>query len=55
MPDLIAHTNMDQPSVSRLREEITKMMQWLAKRVDRYLVNEYVHAGTDYLESAKGS
>ncbi|KYG40336.1 hypothetical protein M433DRAFT_160567 [Acidomyces richmondensis BFW] len=55
MPDLIAHTNMDQPSVSRLREEITKMTQWLAKRVDRYLANEYVHAGTDYLESAKGS
>jgi mortality factor 4-like protein 1 len=53
MPDLIAHTNMDQQSVSRLREELAKMTQWMAKRVDEYLSTEYQHAGQGYLESAK--
>ncbi len=55
MPDLIAHTNMDTQSVSRLREELSKMTQWLAKRIDKYLSTEYEHAGQEYLESAKTS
>ena len=53
MPDLIAHTNMDNQSVSRLREELSKMTQWLAKRIDRYLSTEYEHAGQEYLENSK--
>lgn len=53
MPDLIAHTNMDSQSVSRLREELSKMTQWLAKRIPNYLSTEYEHAGQEYLESAK--
>ncbi|KAK1064151.1 Esa1p-associated factor [Friedmanniomyces endolithicus] len=53
LPDLIAHTNMDQQSVSRLREELTKMTSWMAKRLEKYLGNEYHHAGQEYLESAK--
>lgn len=53
MPDLIAHTNMDQQSVSRLREELSKMTQWLAKRINLYLNNEYEHAGQEYLEASK--
>lgn len=53
MPDLIAHTNMDTQAVSRLREELAKMTQWLAKRVERYLSAEYEHAGQDYLDGAK--
>lgn len=53
MPDLIAHTNMDAQSVSRLREELSKMTQWLAKRIDRYLSTEYEHAGQEYLENSK--
>ena len=53
MPDLIAHTNMDAQSVSRLREELSKMTQWLAKRINLYLNNEYEHAGQGYLESSK--
>lgn len=53
MPDLIAHTNMDAQSVSRLREELSKMTQWLSKKTDRYLTAEYEHAGGDYLENAK--
>jgi mortality factor 4-like protein 1 len=55
MPDLIAHTNMDSQSVSRLREELSKMTQWLAKRIETYLSTDYEHAGQDYLENAKNN
>lgn len=48
MPDLIAHTNMDAQSVSRLREELSKMTQWMAKRISTYLSTEYDHVGQDY-------
>jgi len=48
MPDLIAHTNMDAQSVSRLREELSKMTQWMAKRISTYLSVEYDHVGQDY-------
>ena len=54
MPDLIAHTNMDAQAVSRLREELSKMTQWLAKRIERYLSVDYEHASQDYVESSKG-
>ncbi|KAK5112048.1 hypothetical protein LTR62_004582 [Meristemomyces frigidus] len=53
MPDLIAHTNMDAQSVSRLREELHKMTSWLSKRLETYLSNEYQHAGQDYVENVK--
>ena len=53
MPDLIAHTNMDSQSVSRLREELSKMTQWLAKRISKYLETEYEHAGQEYLDNSK--
>ncbi|SMQ46382.1 unnamed protein product [Zymoseptoria tritici ST99CH_1A5] len=55
MPDLIAHTNMDSQAVARLREELAKMTQWLAKRVDKYLAAEYEHAGQDYQDMAKSN
>lgn len=53
MPDLIAHTNMDSQSVSRLREELAKMTQWLSKRIDKYLSSDYEHAGQEYQDLAK--
>lgn len=53
MPDLIAHTNMDSQGVARLREELSKMTQWLAKRVEKYLAADYEHAGQDYSDKAK--
>jgi len=55
MPDLIAHTNMDTQSVSRLREELSKMTTWLAKRIERYLASEYEHAGQDYVDALRVS
>ncbi|KAK5116100.1 hypothetical protein LTR85_009382 [Meristemomyces frigidus] len=53
LPDLIAHTNMDAQAISRMREELAKITQWLAKRVDKYIYAPYEHAGQDYLDSAK--
>lgn len=53
MPDLIAHTNMDSQAVSRLREELFKMTQWLSKNTDKYMSTEYEHASDDYAASAK--
>ena len=53
MPDLIAHTNMDAQAVTRLREELFKMTQFLSKNTDNYLSTEYEHAATDYVDEAK--
>lgn len=55
MSDLVAHTNMDAQAVSRLREELSKMTQWLAKRIEKYLSVDYEHVGQDYLDNSKGT
>jgi mortality factor 4-like protein 1 len=54
MPELIAQTNMDQQSVNKLREEITKLTSWLAKRSNKYLSTEYENASQEYIEKARG-
>ncbi|EFY90380.1 keratinolytic protein [Metarhizium acridum CQMa 102] len=41
LPELLAQTNMDQQSVSRLREEIGKFTVWLGRHCETYFVNEY--------------
>lgn len=53
LPDLIAHTNMDTQAVTRLKEEIFKMLQFLVKNVGTYLNRGYVPAGPpEELESS---
>ncbi|QIW97190.1 hypothetical protein AMS68_002708 [Peltaster fructicola] len=47
LPDLIGHTNMDAQAVSRLREEITKMLSWLSLRIKEYLSTEYQWIGNE--------
>ena len=54
MPELIAQTNMDQQSVNRLREELAKVTQWLAKNSARYFTAEYENASQEYIEKARG-
>lgn len=54
MPELIAQTNMDAQSVSRLREELAKMTQWLGKNSGMYFTKEYMNAGQDYTSKASG-
>ena len=54
MPDLIVHTNMDAQAVARLREELSRMTQYLAKNIDTYLSTDYEHAGKEYEANATG-
>jgi mortality factor 4-like protein 1 len=46
---------MDQQSVNRLREEITKFTNWLAKNYSKYFVSEYETPGQDYIEKARST
>ncbi|EPE35256.1 Chromo [Glarea lozoyensis ATCC 20868] len=42
LPELIAQTNMDVQSVNRLREELTKMCNWIGRNVEKYFCKEAV-------------
>ncbi|KAL1883069.1 hypothetical protein VTK73DRAFT_9995 [Phialemonium thermophilum] len=55
LPELIAQTNMDQQSVSRLREELTKLATWLGKHATKYFVNEYETPGQEYIDKARSA
>ncbi|KAI9733570.1 MAG: Esa1p-associated factor [Cirrosporium novae-zelandiae] len=54
MPELIAQTTMDAQSVVRLREEMTKMLNWLGRHVSDYFVDNYIPASVDYIAKARG-
>ncbi|KAE9375476.1 MRG-domain-containing protein [Stipitochalara longipes BDJ] len=53
LPELIAQTNMDHQSVNRLREELSKLTNWLGRNALNYFVNEYETPGQEYAEKAK--
>ncbi|KFY55570.1 hypothetical protein V496_06963 [Pseudogymnoascus sp. VKM F-4515 (FW-2607)] len=57
LPELIAQTNMDQQSVTHLREEIVKMTNWMIKKpiLDKYFVNEYETPNQSYIDMARGN
>ncbi|POS85881.1 hypothetical protein EPUL_002864 [Erysiphe pulchra] len=55
LPELIAQTNMDQQSVNRLRDELTKLTNWIAKNATTYFVSEYETPGQEYCERARSS
>jgi mortality factor 4-like protein 1 len=52
LPELIAQTNMDQQSASRLREELHNLTMWMSKEKNilRYLSSPYEYQGYDYQE-----
>ncbi|KAK2939372.1 hypothetical protein FoTM2_002590 [Fusarium oxysporum f. sp. vasinfectum] len=52
-PELLAQTNMDQQSVSRLREEIGKFNVWLGRNCETYFVNEYETPSQEYIDKAR--
>lgn len=54
MPELIAQTNMDQQSVNRLREELSKMTTWLGKNSQRFFLGQYENASQEYIDKARG-
>ncbi|KAK1250517.1 hypothetical protein MKX08_010520 [Trichoderma sp. CBMAI-0020] len=53
LPELLAQTNMDQQSVSRLREEIGKFTSWLGRNCETYFVNEYETPSQEYIDKAR--
>lgn len=46
---------MDQQSVNRLREELTKMTSWLGKHAVKYFAKEYETPGQEYVDKARGA
>ncbi|TEA18194.1 Chromatin modification-related protein eaf3 [Colletotrichum sidae] len=54
LPELVAQTNMDQQSVSRLREELSKLTVWLGKNAKNYFVDTYETPSPEYIDKAKG-
>lgn len=55
MPEMIAQTNMDQQSVNRLREELSKLTLWLAKNLSKYFSVPYENASAEYIEKSRAS
>ncbi len=55
LPELIAQTNMDGQSISKLKDEIAKLTSWLGKNSDRFFTAEYEDAGPEYTEKTRGS
>ncbi|KAL9089082.1 MAG: hypothetical protein Q9165_005895 [Trypethelium subeluteriae] len=49
-PELISQTNMDAPSVERLKRELSILITWLNKNIPTYLSTEYVSASQDYID-----
>lgn len=41
MPELLAHTNMDPQSISKLREHIESLICFLAKNPEQYISAHY--------------
>ncbi|KAL8874066.1 MAG: hypothetical protein Q9198_006937 [Flavoplaca austrocitrina] len=54
LPEMIAQTNMDGQSVNRLREEMTKFLQWLNRNTQTYFTAEYESTNQDYKDQSKG-
>lgn len=50
---MIAQTNMDVQSVNRLREELTKLTNWLGRNAEKYFVKEYETPSAEYVEKAR--
>ena len=55
MPELIAQTNMDQQSVNRVREELSKMTTWLGKHSQNYFTADYEVQSQEYIDKARGT
>jgi mortality factor 4-like protein 1 len=45
---------MDLQSVNRLREELSKITNWLGKNPVKYFVSEYETPSQQYVEKARG-
>ncbi|KKA29345.1 hypothetical protein TD95_001934 [Thielaviopsis punctulata] len=53
LPELVAQTNMDQQSVARLREELSKFSLWLARHAQKYFAPDYESPSQSYVDRVK--
>lgn len=55
LPELIAQTNMDNQSVKKLRDELSKFTIWFSRHVTKYFVSEYETPSQEYVDQAKNN
>jgi mortality factor 4-like protein 1 len=55
LPELVAQTNMDTQSINRLREELTKLTNWLGKSGRKYWVSAYELPNQEYIDKARNA
>jgi hypothetical protein len=53
MPEWIGQTNMDPPSVGKVKEEMTLLNQWICRNHQRLFINRYERPSTGYIEHAR--
>ncbi|KAL9601955.1 MAG: hypothetical protein Q9219_002179 [cf. Caloplaca sp. 3 TL-2023] len=53
LPEIVAQTNMDVQAVNRLREEMTKFLQWLGRNTRTYFTADYQPASQEYIEKVR--
>ena len=53
MPEIIAQTNMDQQSIARLKEELTKFCTWLGRNSAKFFCAKYEKPSAEYIEAAR--
>jgi mortality factor 4-like protein 1 len=53
MPEIIAQTNMDQQSIARLKEELTKFCTWLSRNSPKFFCAKYEKPSAEYIEAAR--
>lgn len=53
LPELIAQTNMDQQSVNRLREELSKFTNWLSRNSTKYFATNYEAPSQEYIDKVR--
>ncbi|KEF57602.1 uncharacterized protein A1O9_05520 [Exophiala aquamarina CBS 119918] len=53
LPEIIAQTNMDAESVSRLKSELSKFSTWLSRNSGRFFCAKYEKPSAEYIESAR--
>lgn len=53
MPELISQTNMDAQAVNRLKEELHKLTQFLAKNATKYFAADYDAVESEYVDEMK--
>jgi MRG len=53
MPEYIARTDMSAEDVAKVKEEMTLLMQWMARNHQRLFVNELERPTAEYIEASR--